>query len=147
MTTKNTPALFDILRENLNNERCGVFHLQLKLLFIFSLKLLMLSILVSQVSLVISHKRILVFSMKVIPVLVFKIFCPICAPSTYLKCIAREKSVHVWCAQLMTVSHLNTSVVHGVSWYLRPFSCYVSAFSGCQKIIPDLLGVWVITWM
>ena len=91
MTTKNTPAHFHILCENLSNEWCGVFHLQLKLLFIFSLKLLMLSILVSQISLVNSHERILVFSMKVIPILVFKIFCPICAPFIYLKCIAREK--------------------------------------------------------
>ena len=82
------------------------------------------------------------FSMKVIPVLVFKIFCPICAASTFLKCIARVKSVHVSCAQLMTFSHLNTYVVHGVSQYLRPLSCYVSAFSGYRKMIPDLLGVW-----
>ena len=93
MTTKNTPTIFDVLSENLSNERCVVFPLQLKLFFIFSLKIFVLPILVLQVSLVIFHETILVFSMKVIPVLVFKIFSPICAPSTYLKCIARGKKV------------------------------------------------------
>ena len=69
--------------------------------------------------------------------------CPIYISKMYSK----RKNVHVWCVQLMTVSHLNTSVVHGVSQYLRHLSCHVSAFSGRQKMIPDLLGVWVITWM
>ena len=78
MSTKNTPAFVDILSKILSNEQCVVFPLQLKLFFTFCLlKLFVLTILMSQVLLVIFHERIKV-------ILVFEIFCHICISKMYL---------------------------------------------------------------